>query len=120
MKLFDRVNITDEDHLLKRVPFRNPSFIKPDGRVTSFAFKPKKGEDGLSVDIERLTNYNASILDPEYFQLYFIIAGFVNKLGLDCVHSPLEDNYVHALIVGNFTNSICSELARSAQRFHQL
>ena len=118
MKLFDHVIIADEDHLLRRVPFRNPSYIKPDGRVTSFAFKPKREEDGLSVDIERLTDFKASILNPEYFQLYFIIAGFVSELGLDCVHSPLEDNYAHALIVGNFTNSICSKLARSAQRFH--
>lgn len=55
--------IRDTDRLLRRVQFLNPNFIKDDGRPASSSFSLKSGEDGLSVDLERLTTYAKSIQD---------------------------------------------------------
>ena len=41
--------------VFRRVPI-NPSYIKSDGSITSYAFCKKRDEDGLSVDLERLTS----------------------------------------------------------------
>jgi hypothetical protein len=60
--------IGDEDNLLRRVVFTNPHYVKPDQTVSSFAFTPRKINgvpEGLSVDIERLTTYEASIEPPD-------------------------------------------------------
>lgn len=116
-KLNSLENIRNEDNLLRRIPFRDPNYIKPDGSITSFAFKPRRGEEGLSVNIERLTDYRSSILDPERFKLFFVLAGFIRELGLYCVHSPVKGNPAHALIKGSFTNSICRKMAGAAKEF---
>jgi hypothetical protein len=44
------VQIGNEDFLLRRVPIQ-PSYIKPDGSISSFAVTLKKGEDGISTDL---------------------------------------------------------------------
>lgn len=102
--------IDDTDNLLRRVPFTNPSYIKADGSITSFAFKLRKGENGLSVDVERLTTYEATVLDRSRFRLYSLPASCPRNLGLHC----LPDNAAHALITGNFTDGISRQLAQSA------
>ena len=106
--------IDDTDNLLRRVPFTNPSYIKADGSITSFAFKLRKGENGLSVDVERLTTYEASVLDRSRFRLYSLPASCPRNLGLQCLPDPLPDNAAHALITGNFTDGISRQLAQSA------
>ena len=35
----------------------SPAYIKADGSISSFAFTLKKGEDGISTDLERLADY---------------------------------------------------------------
>ena len=108
--------VLDNDRLLRRVPFLHPNYIKPDGSLTSFSFSLKPTEDGLSVDIERLTTYERSILDIARFRLYALRCDFVRQQGLDCVHDPLEDNVAHALIVGKIKKSLSRNLARNAVR----
>ena len=107
--------ITDKDRLLRRIII-DPSYIKPDNKITSLAFKPRKTDyDGLSVDLERLTTYQAAIKDKTKFRLARLEASIPLSLGLECIHKPLLDNRAHSLIRGNFTNSICRKLANFAQ-----
>jgi hypothetical protein len=37
------VPILDNDYVFRRLPRNNPSFIKPDGSITSAAFKTRRG-----------------------------------------------------------------------------
>lgn len=97
------VQIGNEDFLLRRIPI-SPSYIKPDGSITSFAFSLKKGEDGISTDLEKLADPNISILDRTRFRLARINAGFIRDQindGLDCIHNPLPGNHAHSLIISN-------------------
>lgn len=108
--------ILDNDHLLRRVRYPNPSYIRDDMTVTPFAFRLRKNQNEitLSVDIERLTTYEKSIQDITQYRLFMVIAKQVRTLGCDCVHTPEPDNYAHAGINGNITNSIASQLAKAA------
>jgi hypothetical protein len=112
------VEIKNEDRLLRRAIFTDPSYVKDDMTVTSFAFKLRKGEEGLSVDLEKLTTYPKSIGDVEKYRLFAVIAGDVRSLGLDCFHKPVEGNYAHSEIVGNNSNSVRSQLAKTAIYIH--
>ena len=109
----------NEDFLLRRIPV-SPSYIKPDGSITSFAFSLRKGEDGISTDLERLSNPGISALDRTRFRLARINAGFIrNEIndGLDCIHNPLPENYVHSLITsqtGKISDSKSRAMARNA------
>lgn len=107
-------SIQDDDRLLRRAFFKDPQYVREDMTVTSFAFKPRKMDTGLSVDIERLTTYEKSIQDARRFRLFGVDVLSVKSLGLNCIYCPLEDNRAHAEIRGKFTNSICSKLAKSA------
>ncbi len=115
----ETVQIGNEDFLLRRIPI-TPSYIKPDGSITKFAFSLKKGEDGISVDLERLANHDISVLDRTRFRLARINAGFIkNEVndGLDCIHNPLPDNYAHSLITsqtGKISDSKSRTMAGSA------
>jgi len=108
--------VYEGDNLLRRVMFLNPSFIKPDGTPASSSFALRKEENGLSVDIERLTTHQVSIQDRSKFRLFQLSAQFTNSLGLTNQHDPQPDNYAHALITGNFTRSISRKLADAARR----
>ncbi len=112
--------IRDTDNLLRRVKFTHPDHIKPDGSVSSFAFKLRNinsvKEKGLSADIERLTTYEKSIADHFSFRLYKVHVEYVRGIGLDCVHVPEEGNDAHALIVGNINTKASENLARHAKR----
>jgi hypothetical protein len=113
------VSIKNEDFLLRRIPI-NPSYIKPDGSITSFAFSLKKDENGISTDLERLTTHDISISDKTKFRLAKISAGFIrNEVndGIDCKHDPIPDNYAHALIVslsGKISDSKSRRMSRNA------
>lgn len=108
--------IDNDDNLLRRVKFGNPSYVRDDMTLTSFAFKIRKGkESSLSVDLERLTTYEESISDIKTYRLYSIRAGKVREIGLECEHDPVEGNVAHCQIVGKFSNSNCSLLAKAAQ-----
>lgn len=110
--------ISPQDKLLRRVQFLDPNFIKPDGTPASSSFTPKRDEDGLSVDIERLTTYATSIQDIRRFRLFSLDASFTESLGLINEHDPIEGNDAHALIKGVTTKGISRKLAATAKRIH--
>ena len=72
------VTIDNKDFLLRRIPI-SPSYIKPDGTITSFAFSLRKGEDGISINTERLANYDTSIQDKTKYRLARINAGLIRN-----------------------------------------
>jgi hypothetical protein len=111
-----RVIINDADHLLRRVQFTNPDFIKPDGKPASSSFALKKDEDGLSVDLERLTTHEKSIGSRDKYRLFSVDASFTISLGLANEHNPKSDNYAHSLIKGNISRPVARKLAGSAIR----
>lgn len=107
------VSIGNEDFLLRRIPIY-PPYTKPDGSISSFAFSLKKGDDGISTDLERLADKDTSVLDRTKFRLAKINAGFIrNDIndGLDCVHTPLPENYAHSLITST-SNKISDSKSR--------
>jgi hypothetical protein len=116
MRKPEKVNIEDENRLLRRVPFKDPKYIKSDGSSSSFAFTPIKEDGRLSVNIEKLTTYEKRILNKRRFWLYFHQARKYRDLGLECEYDPEPDNYTHALVLGiNHNNrKIPRKLARSA------
>ncbi len=111
------VQISDDDYVFRRVPI-NPSYIKSDGSITSYAFCKKRDEDGLSVDLERLTSPETTILDKSRFRLRRINAGIVRNVindGLDVIHDPVEGNSAHSLITGNITGSKQKQLVKHSE-----
>ncbi|MBA2562367.1 MAG: hypothetical protein H0V14_05530 [Chitinophagaceae bacterium] len=113
------VQIGNEDFLLRRIPVY-PPYTKPDGSISSFAFTLKKGEDGISTDLERLADKDKSVLDKTKFRLAKINAGYIrNEIndGLDCIHNPIPENYAHSLITsktGKISESKSRAMARNA------
>lgn len=111
--------ITIEDSLYRRYP--NTDFPKyehfwkmKDGKKipTSAAFKTKKGEDGLSVDIATLTTPAKTAEDPLKFGVAEIPAAVPLGEGYSCVHDRKPENEAHALIMGD-TNQIAKKLSKS-------
>jgi hypothetical protein len=117
----EKTEILPHDDLLRRIQFLDPNFIKEDGTPASSSFTLKKQEngsleDGLSVDIARLTTFEKSIEDISRFRLFALKAGFVTELGLFCEHDPLPDNFAHTLIKGNINRKMARKLAQNAVR----
>ena len=110
--------ILRSDKLLRRVQFLDPNFIKDDGTPASSSFQLKKNENGLSVDIERLTDYPTAIQNASRFRLFSLDAAITEDLGLINEHDPLEENYAHALIKGEINKGISRKLAAAARRIH--
>src|SRR5690554_6886306 len=108
--------IHDEDWLLRRVQYLHPTFIKPDGTPSSASFSLKKGEGGLSVDLERLTTYSKAIQDRSRFRLFALTAKYTTSLGLENVYDPLDDNPAHSLIKGNISRGTSRQLAKASVR----
>lgn len=95
----DRLN--NDEILLRRAYRTDKKYRDPVGRPTSRAFSPRPKDEGkLSVDIERLTTYKDSILDPIKFILYQFPSSLAFSLGLDCTYDPLPHNTAHSLITG--------------------
>lgn len=116
--------LDDAENLLRRVYRKDKKYINPKtGKPTSRAFAPRPRDSGkLSVDVERLTNLEDSIIDGIRFKLFRITAGLAHSLGLKCFYDPLilsEDgceNPAHSLICGfvDEDESIPGILARKA------
>ena len=106
------VVIGNNDNLLRRFPLAHPNYFRPDGTVSSYAYCPDKSDtDGLSVNVEKLTTIQASVIDKNQFGLLRISAGNVRTVdGLDCFHNPIEGNDAHGLITGNISKSKRSQL----------
>ncbi len=110
------MELEETDSLLRRVQFTNPDFIKDDGTPASSSFSLKKGEQGLSVDLEKLTTLESSILDPERFRLYRLKVSDCTNLGLNCEHDPVEDNPAHSLIMAPISRGASRQLAKASKR----
>ncbi len=111
------VAITDADNLLRRIPTHIPSYIKPNGSISSMAFAKKRDEDGLSVDLERLSSYEKATLADKRYRLLRINVGIIrNDIndGLEVMHNPLPDNEAHSLITGNITEGKKKQLLKGA------
>lgn len=110
------IQLENEDILLRRALFKDPNYVREDMTVTSFAFKLRKGEEGLSVDVEKLTTYEKSIVSVEKYRLFAISAKDLRSVNLDCIHKPLPDNYAHAEIFGSALNKnkVSSQLSKLA------
>ena len=115
------VQIGNTDCLLRRFPLAHPNYIREDGSVSSYAYCPDKADaDGLSVDLEKLTNQKNTVLDPHKFSLLKIQAGDVRSIeGLNCEHNPLQENYAHSLIIGRITKGKRNQLINLSHRIPQ-
>jgi len=104
--------------LLRRIPSHIPNYIKPDGSITSLAFHKKRDEDGVSVDLERLSNFQKATLGDRRFRLLRINAGIIrNNIndGLETVHDPIIGNDAHSLIIGNITEGKKKQLLKASE-----
>lgn len=109
--------ITDEDNLLRRIPTYLPSYIKPDGSISSRAFQKKRDEDGVSVDLERLSSFERAILGDKRYRLLKINVGIIRNTindGLDVIHNPQPNNYAHSLITGHITESKQKQMLKNS------
>jgi hypothetical protein len=109
------VQIDDSDELYRRIP---AAYFKPDGRISSHAFKYKKQpDDHISVDIAKLLSgpQDALLALAENRRASFgvgsMLAGFPRSLGSTVRHAPLEGNHAHALVEGRNTDELCYRLA---------
>jgi len=96
--------IYDEDNVLRRVPTFLPNYVKPDGTISSLAFRLKKGENGLSVDLEKLSSYSKATLGRSDFRLLQLNVGVIRNdidNGLDVISDPIENNEAHSLRNGS-------------------
>ncbi len=111
------LQIYDDDNLLRRVPIFLPNYVKDDGTISSMAFQPIKGGNGLSVDLENLSSFKQATLGNPGFRLLKINAGTIHHSindGLGAIHDPQPDNYAHSLIIGNISNGKQKQLLKNS------
>lgn len=109
-----KIEILDKHNVLRRFLSPNPpyiSFVKDDGTICSTCFQLRKGENGLSVDLEHLTTIEKSISDKSKYKLLKLNVGRIRNTNLNVEHDPIEDNYSHSLIMGNLDKKSSRQLA---------
>lgn len=109
-------NIKLIDDLYRRVPKNNPSCWKEiNGKIvpSSFAFKTKPDEDGLSVNIAALSSFQETVISSELFGVAKFSASVPIEEDYECRQDEKTDNPAHALIVGN-TKPIAKKLAKAS------
>lgn len=107
--------ITIADNLYRRIPKNNPDYwkeINGEKVPSSFAFKTKQSENGLSVNIAALTTPHATVGNVTEFGVAEISASTPIGLGYECEHNPQPENNAHALIVGD-TKPIAKKLSKA-------
>ena len=106
--------ISNTDNLYRRVPKKEFYWKYVNGKKvpSSFAFKTKPNEDGLSVDIAALTTPELTIKKSELFGVAEFSASIPLELGFPCRHDPKHGNDAHALIVGD-TKPIAKKLSKA-------
>ena len=99
--------LNEHEWLLRRGYFPDKKYIRKDFTISDTVFQPNiRDELKLSVDIERFTTYERTILDPKKFRICKIQAQDAYQLGLECIYDPLQrgenthENNAHALICG--------------------
>lgn len=101
---------------MRRVP-TNPSYIKPDGTINSYAFRKRKGEKGISVNLARLSSFQHTTMGRSDFKVLRLNVGDIrNRIndGLDVRYDPLPENDAHSLITGEVNKHKQRELVRYA------
>ena len=109
------VSIDNSDNLLRRVPTYLPNYVKSDGTISSFAYHKKRGENGVSTVLERLSSPEKATLGDKRYRLLRINVGVIRidiNDGLDVIHDPVEGNDAHSLITGNITESKKKQLLK--------
>ncbi len=109
--------ILDEDNFLRRIATWLPSHVKSDGTITSAVFKPKRDSNGLSGDLERLSDFRKATLNDPKFRLLKINVGVVrNEIndGLDVIYDPVPDNSAHCLITGKISDAKAKMLLKNS------
>ena len=106
--------IINTDNLYRRVPKNKFYWKNVNGRKvpSSFAFKTKPNEDGLSVNIKVLTTLELTVENTELFGVAEFSASIPLGLGFTCRYDPKPDNDAHALIVGD-TRRIAKKLSKA-------
>jgi hypothetical protein len=105
----EKIILTDNDTVLRRIPNKS-SHIKKDGALLSANFIGPN----TSVNIERLTTIEETLVGYENFGLVRVLTGSIRELGADVVHDPIENNYSHAVIPGKRSVSVARKLANIA------
>lgn len=110
--------IFDSDFVLRRIPTYLPNYIKPDGTISSRAYQKRRDEEGVSVDLERLSSYERATLGDKKFRLLKINVRIIRKDindGLDVIHNPQPGNDAHCLITGKITEGKQKQLLKYSQ-----
>jgi hypothetical protein len=113
-----KVNVVNDDHVLRRVPTYLPNYIKPDGSISSLAYYKKRDENGISVNLERLSSYNEAVLGDSRFRLLRLNVGKIRVVindGLEVIHDPVEQNFAHSLIIGTITENKKKQLVKHSE-----
>ncbi|MEW6492331.1 MAG: hypothetical protein AB1589_07440 [Cyanobacteriota bacterium] len=85
-----------------------------EGRATSAAFR----DEEMSVDILCLTTLEESYARAKKINKNAIAslkAQFVLEKGLKVIHSPIEGNYAHAIVLGKKSGSILKFLVKNSK-----
>jgi hypothetical protein len=105
----EKIIVKDDDAVLRRIP-NKPSHFKKDGTLSSANFVGPN----TSVNIERLTTIEETLVGYKNFGLVRLLTGFIRELGADVVHDPIENNYSHAIIPGKRSAHVARKLANMA------
>jgi hypothetical protein len=89
----------------------HPTFIRPDGRISSQAFTDPE----LSVDRGLYRDVAETLMNCDGFGVAVFLARSARELGQEVRADPQLLNKAHALVVGKKTKSIARRLARSSQ-----
>lgn len=114
-------SISNEDFLYRRLSKNNPHYwkiINGQAVPTSFGFKTKPNEDGLSVNIAALITPEKAVLNYPNDCVAEISASFPISKGYNCLHKPSKSNFSHAIIEGD-TNPIARELSMAVTQVFQ-
>lgn len=107
------MTIEDSDALLRRIM---SYYVKDSRAISSAAFKLKKNETALSVDIARLTTVAECLSRGLPGQrICEVKASIVRGLGCNVTHEPEPLNHAHALITGDLNQNVREQMAAASQ-----
>jgi hypothetical protein len=100
-------DIDDKEQLNRRI---HPTFVKPDGTVSSQAFTDLK----MSVDRAEYRKPKESLLNYNGYGLAGFLTQIARKIGQDVYSEPELLNFAHAIVEGKKTKSIARSLVKAA------
>lgn len=119
----DQIVIQDNDIVWRRVLMIDGAYYCAEtNSPTSSAFKLRKDETYLSVDLQRLTTYMVSIADTGKYLLFSLEVHQIRSDGADCEYKPIPTNQAHCGITfpedwtRSRKNRYAGDLARKAVR----